>query len=134
VEVLLGIFRGALADAKWHPDRMRSRLTDLLLATDLADLLVEAGTPFRDAHHLVGTLVGEASRSGKGMLELPDAPWTALPNGLALRGKLTFEASLARRDIEGGTGPRSVARQIEQAQELLAGSRALQSELDQGGF
>jgi hypothetical protein len=43
VEVLLGIFRGALSEAVWHPDRMRSRLTDLLLATDLADLLVETG-------------------------------------------------------------------------------------------
>ena len=132
VEVLLGIFRGALSEARWHADRMRSRLTDLLLATDLADLLVEAGTPFRDAHHLVGALVGEASRAGKGLLELPDASWAALPGGLGLRGRLSFEASLGRRNIEGGTGPASVERQLAQAGELLEASRALQAKLDEG--
>lgn len=134
VDVLLGIFRGALADAKWHPERMRSRLTDLLLATDLADLLVESGVAFRDAHHLVGTLVGEASRAGTGLLGLPDASWSALPGGLELRGKLSFEASLARRDIEGGTGPAAVARQIAEARRLVASAHAAQTDLDKGGF
>jgi len=121
--VLLGIFTGALADATWHPERMRSRLTDLLLATDLADLLVDEGVPFRDAHHLVGSLVGEATRSGKGLLELPDAAWNPLPGGTALRGQLTFEASLKRRDIAGGTGPSSVAAQITEANRLIEAGR-----------
>ncbi|MBK9579729.1 MAG: argininosuccinate lyase [Fibrobacterota bacterium] len=134
VEVLLGIFRGALQDATWHPDRMLARLTDLLLATDLADLLVEAGIPFRDAHHVVGTLVGEATRAGKGMLQLPDASWQAVPDGLSLRAKLSFAASLDRRNIEGGTGPVSVERQLAQAAEYLAQGIQLQTELDRGGF
>lgn len=134
VEVLLGIFRGALQDARWHPDRMLSRLTDLLLATDLADLLVEAGIPFRDAHHVVGSLVGEATRSGKGMLELPDASWGSVPDGLALRSRLSFQASLERRNIEGGTGPASVDRQLEIADGYLEEGRKLQMEMDRGGF
>jgi len=121
--VLLGIFTGALADATWHPERMRSRLTDLLLATDLADLLVDEGVAFRDAHHLVGTLVGEATRSGKGLLELPDSAWSGLPGGTALRGQLSFESSIARRDIVGGTGPASVAAQLAEAARLLEAGR-----------
>ncbi|HNY32478.1 MAG TPA: argininosuccinate lyase [Fibrobacteria bacterium] len=134
VEVLLGIFQGALADARWHPDRMLARLTDLLLATDLADLLVEAGVPFRDAHHIVGTLVGEASRSGGGMLDLPDSAWQAVPDGLALRSRLSFQASLERRNIEGGTGPASLERQLAQADEYLAQGGRRQMELDKGRF
>jgi argininosuccinate lyase len=134
VSVLLGIFDGALRDAKWHADRMECRLTDLLLATDLADYLVEDGVPFRDAHHLVGALVGEATRSGKGLLELPAAHWTELPGGLAIRGKLSFASSLARRNIEGGTGPVSVANQLEIAAALLEQASVAQAALDQGGF
>jgi argininosuccinate lyase len=134
VSVLLGIFDGALRDAKWHPDRMECRLTDLLLATDLADYLVEDGVPFRDAHHLVGALVGEATRSGKGLLELPAAHWTELPGGMAIRGKLSFASSLARRNIEGGTGPVSVANQLDTAAALLEQSAVALAALEQGGF
>ena len=134
VSVLLGIFDGALRDAKWHPDRMEGRLTDLLLATDLADYLVEDGVPFRDAHHMVGALVGDATRSGKGLLDLPAAHWTELPGGLAIRGKLSFASSLARRNIEGGTGPVSVANQLEVAAALLEAGMSVQAGLDQGGF
>lgn len=134
VSVLLGIFDGALRDAKWHPERMQSRLTDLLLATDLADHLVEEGVPFRDAHHMVGALVGEATRSGKGLLELPAAAWTELPGGLSMRGKLSFPSSLARRNIEGGTGPVSVANQLELATDRLEKGESIQAGLEQGGF
>jgi argininosuccinate lyase len=134
VEVLLGIFRGALSDATWHADRMRSRLTDLLLATDLADLLVESGVAFRDAHHLVGVLVGAAVRGGSGLLDLPDSAWESLPNGLILRGKLSFESSLARRNIDGGTGPLSVERQLQTASGRLGAAQIVQTELDKGGF
>ena len=134
VEVLLGIFRGALSEASWHPDRMRSRLTDLLLATDLADLLVETGAAFRDAHHMVGVLVGDAVRAGTGLLDLPDTSWDVLPGKTALREKLSFEASLERRDIEGGTGPSSVARQLGNASGRLEAATAIQAEMDKGGF
>jgi len=130
--VLLGIFAGGLADATWNQERMRDRLTDLLLATDLADLLVEEGVPFRDAHHLVGSLVGEATRSCKGLLTLPDESWAGLPGATTLRGKLSFESSLARRDIAGGTGPTSVAAQLEEATRLLKTGRTAHETLKGG--
>jgi len=119
VLVLLDVFAGALAEGTFHPETMRRKLTDLLLATDLADFLVEDGVPFRDAHHIVGTLVGHATRSGKGLRELPDAPWAEVPNGALLRQKLSFETALARRNIEGGTGPVSVANQLAAAAAIL---------------
>src|SRR5438552_11210242 len=41
-----------------------------LLATDLADFLVNKGLPFRQAHHAVGALVGLAERLGKSLNQL----------------------------------------------------------------
>lgn len=119
VLILLDVFAGALIEGTFHPETMRRKLTDLLLATDLADFLVEDGVPFRDAHHIVGTLVGHATRSGKGLRELPDAPWAEVPNGALLRQKLSFETALARRNIEGGTGPVSVSNQLAAAAAIL---------------
>src|SRR5881396_1855429 len=42
----------------------------LLLATDLADYLVKKGTPFRQAHHVVGAVVAMAERSGRPLDQL----------------------------------------------------------------
>src|SRR2546422_11301289 len=36
----------------------------LLLATDLADYLVQKGMPFRQAHHVVGAVVALAEQNG----------------------------------------------------------------------
>src|SRR5262245_30746552 len=41
-----------------------------LLATDLADYLVKKGLPFREAHHLVGTVVARAESLGKSIDQL----------------------------------------------------------------
>jgi argininosuccinate lyase len=95
---------------------------------------VEAGAAFRDAHHMVGVLVGDAVRAGTGLLDLPDTSWDVLPGKTALREKLSFEASLERRDIEGGTGPSSVARQLGNASGRLEAATAIQAEMDKGGF
>jgi argininosuccinate lyase len=78
--------------------------------------------------------VGDATRAGTGLLDLPDASWDSLPGGRQLRGKLSFEASLERRNIDGGTGPASVERQLATASTLHERGRAVQAELDQGGF
>jgi len=119
VLVLLDVFGGALSEADFHADAMRSHLTDLLLATDLADLLVEDGIPFRDAHHLVGSLVGRASHHHCGLLDLDNSEWQSIPKGDSLRQRLSFETALSRRNIEGGTGPRSVAAQLASASKIL---------------
>ena len=40
--------------------RMKAAIDPATLATDLADLLVQAGIPFRQSHELVGSLVRRA--------------------------------------------------------------------------
>jgi argininosuccinate lyase len=120
INVVLDVMNGALQTATWNFEKMRSTMLPELLATDLADLLVEANVPFREAHHIVGSLVGDATKAGISFLALPDSRWEQVPDGLNLRGKLTFENSIERRNIDGGTGSKSVQKQINTAKELLA--------------
>lgn len=118
-EVLLTVMKEALESATWNFATMKSKMLPALLATDLADFLVEEGVPFRDAHHIVGSLVGQAAREGKEFLDLDEEAWSDVPNQVEIRKKLTFENAVARRDLEGGTGPNSLEGQIVKAKKFL---------------
>lgn len=123
VKVCLTVMKEALYTARWNFDKMLARMLPALLATDLADLLVEYGVPFRDAHHIVGRLVGEAARQGKEFTELDDSFWSEVPHVAEIRSKLTFDFSVSRRNIEGGTGPESLRGQFAKAESMLAGRK-----------
>ena len=57
----LAVVAECLNSAEFDREKCLAAASDpLLLATDLADYLVEAGVPFRQAHHLVGRLVSLA--------------------------------------------------------------------------
>jgi argininosuccinate lyase/amino-acid N-acetyltransferase len=85
-----------------------------LLATDLADYLAARGLPFAQAHHLAGEAVARARRDGVPLARLPLETLRALSPLLdeGVRSWLTVEASLARRDREGGTAPERVAEDL----------------------
>ena len=106
--------RGAIATLEPVRERMAAALQPGLLATDLADGLVEAGVPFREAHALVGRLVQEAERR---QVELPSVPAAAaraihpaLPGLLASLG--SFADSVERRATVGGSSEASVRAQL----------------------
>jgi argininosuccinate lyase len=92
-----------------------------VVATDLAEALARAGTPFERAHQIVGRLVLESVRKG-----LKPADWT--PAELAWFAP-EFSTDMARlldpreglqtREIPGGTGPRAVAQALAEARERL---------------
>ncbi|MCL2208396.1 MAG: argininosuccinate lyase [Fibromonadales bacterium] len=117
--VCLQVFREALESATWNFKNMEKKMLPALLATDLADLLAENGVPFRDAHHIVGNLVGIAAKRGIDFTELSDEYWEGVPNAKALRKKLTFARSVSRRNIEGGTGEKSLEVQLRKAFSIL---------------
>ena len=122
VRVCLQVMREALETARWNFATMERKMLGALLATDLADLLVERGVAFRDAHHIVGRMVGEAAKRGIEFNELPDSEWESLPGKTELRTLLTFDFSINRRSIEGGTGKASVEEQFRKAERLLEDS------------
>ena len=121
VKVILRVMKEALESARFNFDKMHAKMLPALLATDLADLLVESGVPFRDAHHVVGSLVGEAARQGLEFTDLSDEAWASagVPNVKQMKKTLTFEYSVSRRNIEGGTGPKSVKQQFGKAEAIL---------------
>ncbi|MFN7591507.1 MAG: argininosuccinate lyase [Planctomycetota bacterium] len=93
-----------------------------LNATDLADLLVAAGVPFRDAHGVVGKAVNRAVELGVELQDLPqDEQRRLLPQlRTDLRQALAAPVVLARRDVVGGTAPVRVRAEVARLQQRLA--------------
>lgn len=118
-DVCLQVMAEAMSTLIFQRETMLKKLHPSLLATDLADYLVEKGIPFRDAHHIVGSLVGKAEKQGLSFLELPAQDWAMVPDGEKFRKRLTFVYSAERRNIQGGTGSRSVAKQLAVAKKQI---------------
>jgi len=102
--VVLPAVTGAVAALTIEPERMRAALDASLRATDIADLLVEAGVPFRESHGLVGRLVREAERAGVPLDRVPPAVAAGIDPalGAALSQLRTWEDSVEGRATAGG--------------------------------
>jgi argininosuccinate lyase len=87
-----------------------------VIATDLAEALARLGTPFHQAHQIVGKFVLESVRRGK-----RPADWTAEEmRQLGLDpALLNMRAGMRSREIAGGTGPNAVAQALRDAKALL---------------
>ena len=86
-------------------------------ATDLADWLVrELKMPFREAHHVTGSLVALAEQSGCDLPELSLEQMQSVEPRLTkdVFSVLTVEASAMSRQSYGGTSPVRVAEQVDQ--------------------
>ncbi len=117
VSLGLAAVNGLVATLTWDHDRMRAAAdSPTSAATDLAEFLVRAGMPFRDAHAVVGGLVRESLDGGAALADLvaahPDLGADALP-------LLEPGAAAARRTTPGGAGPVPVARQLERFRDRL---------------
>jgi argininosuccinate lyase len=112
---------GLLSTAEFVDTRMIAAADDpMSSATDLAEHLVEAGTPFREAHTVVGGLVRQAVERGVPLDELVSNDPRLGPDCLGL---LEPGSAVRRRTTPGGAGPSPVARQLDAARERLHGQR-----------
>jgi len=111
VALALGALAGMIDSATFDFARMASAANDPMLgATDLAELLVARGVPFREAHAVVGALVRESIASGRPLADLVRADERLGEEGAAV---LQPGAAVQRRVTPGGGGPAAVAVQIE---------------------
>jgi argininosuccinate lyase len=128
----LEVMTGTLATLRVNVDTMRTAASDsMLLATDLAEILVEQGVPFRDAHEAVGRIVGHCERKQLDLRDLsqqdlcsfhPDFPGS----GAQL---LDLDRSLEARSLTGGTARGTVKAALDAASQEIAALRdALDSE------
>jgi len=121
VLLVLPAVAGALQEIRFNAKRMRAAISSSMMATDLADYLVEKGASFREAHAAIGELIRESEQEG---CELDALPLSSFKSAHSLFGDdildwLDPARSVARRDVPGGTGPTAVAAQIRAAREAL---------------
>jgi argininosuccinate lyase len=122
LELCLQAVDGMVAEAAFHPDRMAAAArSGHALATALAERLLRAGVPFRDAHWRVGELVAEAEERGCDLAELPaDRLREALPE-LAHHDPIipSLADAIGNADVVGGTAPDRVRQALNTAKEQL---------------
>lgn len=110
---------GAIATATFHRERLAAALGGgHVCATDLADLLVQKGVPFREAHHVVGAIVRAAEERGVQIGELPrDVLAEAHPalDGPDVARALDPALAVERRDLVGGPARSRVLSAIAEA-------------------
>jgi len=91
-------------------------------ATDLADYLVRKGTPFRDAHEIVGRAVRYGVENDKDLaaMTLEELQGFSSSIDADVFEVLTLEGSLAARNHPGGTAPAQVRAAIDSVRTRLA--------------
>jgi argininosuccinate lyase len=112
----LAAMTGMVGDMTANRDVLRTAAASgFSTATDLADWLVRRlGLPFRDAHHVTGTLVAMAEKAG---IDLPDLSLAQMQGVHARITAEVFEVlgvenSVRSRLSYGGTSPVRVAEQV----------------------
>jgi argininosuccinate lyase len=126
IEGLLDATAGMLEGIVFDRERLEQASGDeMLAATEVADLLVRKGVPFREAHGIVGDLVRDAVAGDKALSDLT-------PEELRQRSEhldesyyevLRRSSWLESKRVAGGTGSVPLAAQIESARETLAAVR-----------
>jgi argininosuccinate lyase len=123
----LEMARVVIESVKLNPPRpLAAAEESWVVATDLAEALARAGTPFHQAHKIVGRFVLESVRSGK-----RPADWTA-EEMRAFAPEFTGDIArlldpkqgMQSREVKGGTGPNAVSAALAAARERLAQMRA----------
>ncbi len=113
---------GLLATATFDTERMRAAAdTEGGAATDLAEHLVRAGVPFREAHATVGALVRRSHDEGVPLVDLVKAEPRLGDEAAEL---LAPGSAVRRRTTPGGAGPDALPPQLDAARACLERQRA----------
>jgi len=121
IDTLLGslrVYADMMAAITVKADNMReSALRGYATATDLADYLVRKGTPFRDAHEVVGLSVAYGIKHKKDLsaMSLEELQQFSDKIEVDVFDVLTLEGSVAARNHLGGTAPAQVRAAIQRA-------------------
>lgn len=119
VEAVLSALAGCVETVRFDPEAMRrAALAPALYATDVAEALVAAGVPFREAHRRVGELLRRLEAEGRSLADLTEEEWAqlGLPGGRAL---LDPDRAVRARGGPGGPSPERVLEQVEALERVL---------------
>jgi len=114
----LEMARAVVETVKLNPARPAAAAEESwVVATDLAEALARAGTPFHQAHQIVGRFVLESVRAGR-----KPSDWSAEEMrafGIDFPELLDPRQGMQSRELPGGTGPNAVAAALAAARERL---------------
>ncbi len=125
--VLLPAVTGMTATLEFDRERMAAAAPEgFALATDVAEWLVRAGVPFREAHEIAGACVLACEQRGIDLGGLSDEDLAAISPALSpqVREVLSVDGSLAARSAYGGTAPARVREQLADLRTVVAAGAA----------
>jgi argininosuccinate lyase len=123
LKAALAVFAEMIAGMEVNVSRARAATSDpMLLATDLADYLVNHGVPFRQAHEVIGKLVAHSLAEKTAFADISLAKYQEFSPAFEadLFACLNLETALAARKAVGAPSPRNVAAQIARWKEALS--------------
>ena len=123
ISAALDVFVDMLPELKFDRERMKAAAADpQLLATDLAEYLVKKGTPFREAHEIVGRIVSAGISKRQKLNEIALAQLRKLSRQFDadVVKVLDVRRSLAARTAVGAPSPKNVKEQIKHWRKELA--------------
>jgi argininosuccinate lyase len=118
---VLPVIANALRTITVKPERMRNAIDSFMMATDLADYLVDKGIPFRETHSIAGQAVRAAAEKNIGLESLPLEAYQALCPAFEADVYQVFDPmkSIEKRNAIGGTSLQSVKNQITQCRKNI---------------
>ena len=119
---ILPVMAGMIRTIDLVPEKMVAALHSELLATELADWLVlEKNLPFRQAHHIIGQVVKLCEERSIAYVDLPLSDYQSISPAFdqSLYEVLDFKVAVSKRNATGGTSPKAVKQQIENAKSFL---------------
>lgn len=122
-QAALDITARMMPEVKFQKDKLRAALREgFVTATELADHLVIEGVPFREAHEVVGKVVGHCVKEGLLLddLSLEDLRKLDPRFGDDALEWLDVETAVERRDVPGGPARARVEAAIAQAESELS--------------
>jgi argininosuccinate lyase len=114
-----------VATMQLNTSRVAMAAEGLLLATEVADYLVEKGVPFRTAHETVGRIVRELIATGRDFTSLTADEWRRHDHRFAadVTARLTGARAAASKKTPQSTAPDAVAAALKDARAWLASRR-----------
>jgi argininosuccinate lyase len=114
-----------VATVSVNTERCAAASEGALLATEVADYLVEKGMPFRTAHETVGAIVRQLSATRSEFSSLTIGEWRAFSPlfGADILRRLNAAGAVAAKKTPQSTAPRAVTAALVQAREWLGSVR-----------
>ncbi len=122
VRATVRIFTSMVSEIKVNKNKCSEASSDpLLLATDLADHLVLKGVPFRESHHIVGSVVALAEKNNKSIDKLTVKELKSIDKRFDGESKKVFklERSLQARGMTGGPSYDNILNELKRWKNLL---------------